>query len=77
VTEDQFEDPKSADEPVVAVNLDQLDVPDDDLDDSVFPTSYLASLAQELTAAVEDWDSLTAPQQDAIRSTSTVPPNPA
>jgi hypothetical protein len=37
-------------------------------DEVGFPTSYLASLAKELSAAVTDWNNLTSERQDAIRS---------
>jgi hypothetical protein len=37
-------------------------------DDETFPTSYLASLAKELTAAVKDWEGVAEPRREAIRS---------
>jgi hypothetical protein len=39
----------------------------EDEDTGVFPSSYLASLAKELSAAVTDWGSLPADRQEAIR----------
>lgn len=41
---------------------------DDDEDDDGYPSSYLAMLAKELHAAIEDWDSLDRERQDAINS---------
>ena len=40
----------------------------DEDDEASYPTSYLASLANELTRAITDWDSLAADRQGAIRN---------
>ena len=47
---------------------DELDDNDESDDEPTFPTSYLASLAKELTDAVQGWDRLPSNRQDAIRS---------
>ena len=41
---------------------------EDDTDEGSFPSSYLASLAKELTAAVDDWSGLPPDRQRAIES---------
>jgi DGQHR domain-containing protein len=81
VTQDQTQEDVVSlpDEPL----SDPLDAPDfaealesaerdadesEDEEDAVFPTSYLASLAKELSAAVTDWDSVPQERQKAIRA---------
>ena len=50
------------------VEEDAAEDVDDAEDDEAIPSSYLASLAKELTTAVEDWDSVPTLRRDAIRS---------
>jgi hypothetical protein len=71
ITETAPDDGTPADEADFAEVLADVeaDLAEEDEDDvSAFPSSYLASLAKELTEAVQDWDRLSGPRQDAIRS---------
>jgi hypothetical protein len=56
---------------VVTFEDDGPEEPEDDADadsDATYPASYLAALALELTAAVEDWDSVPADRRKAIEA---------
>jgi hypothetical protein len=55
-------------EDLAAVEESAVDEPEEAEEESTFPRSYLASLAQELTAAVTDWDHVPPERQEAIKS---------
>lgn len=67
--DDESNPADAEDFPEVLGTIEQ-EVGDDDEsdDDEIFPASYLASLAQELTLAVQHWDDLPALRQEAIKS---------
>jgi hypothetical protein len=49
-------------------DLDDEEVEDDDEEEATFPSSYLASLAQELSLAVADWNAVPFDRQHAIKA---------